>query len=31
MILQRKIGRPVQFEVTEQTRRSLTEWLEARR
>jgi integrase len=31
MILQRKTGRPVQFEVTEQTRRSLTEWLEARR
>jgi integrase len=30
MILQRKTGRPVQFEVTEQTRRSLTEWLEAR-
>jgi integrase len=31
MILQRKTGRPVQFEVTEQTRRSITEWLEARR
>jgi site-specific recombinase XerC len=31
MILQRKTGRPVQFEVTEQTRRSLTEWLKARR
>jgi integrase len=30
MILQRKTGRPVQFEVTEQTRRSLTEWLETR-
>jgi integrase len=30
MILQRKTGRPVQFEVTEQTRRSLTEWREAR-
>ncbi|NJC04603.1 integrase [Sphingomonas kaistensis] len=27
MILQRKTGRPVQFEVTEQTRRSLTAWL----
>ena len=27
MILQRKTGRPVQFEVTEQTRRSLTDWL----
>jgi integrase len=31
MILQRKTGRPVQFEVAEQTRRSLTDWLEARR
>jgi integrase len=31
MILQRKTGRPVQFEVTEQTRRSLSEWLETRR
>jgi integrase len=30
MILQRKTGRPVQFEVTEQTRRSLAEWLESR-
>lgn len=30
MIIQRKTGRPVQFEVTEQTRRSLTEWLEER-
>jgi integrase len=30
MVLQRKTGRPVQFEVTEQTRRSLAEWLEAR-
>lgn len=30
LILQRKTGRPVQFEVTEQTRRSLTEWLDAR-
>jgi integrase len=29
MVLQRKTGRPVQFEVTEQTRRSLAEWLEA--
>jgi integrase len=29
-VLQRKTGRPVQFEVTEQTRRSLAEWLEAR-
>ena len=31
IILQRKTGRPVQFEVTEQTRRSLTEWLKTRR
>ena len=30
MILQRKTRRPVQFEVTEQTRRSLAEWLERR-
>jgi integrase len=30
MVLQRKTGRPVQFDVTEQTRRSLAEWLEAR-
>ena len=30
MILQRKTGRPVQFEVTEQTRRSLEAWLEAK-
>jgi integrase len=30
MVLQRKTGRPVQFEVTEQTRRSLAEWLERR-
>lgn len=27
MILQRKTGRPVQFEVTEQTHRSLSAWL----
>lgn len=31
MVLQRKTGRPVQFEITEQTRRSLTEWLKFRR
>jgi integrase len=31
MILQRKTGRPVQFEVTEQTRRSLEAWIEAKR
>ena len=30
LILQRKTCRPVQFEVTEQTRRSLTDWLESR-
>jgi integrase len=30
MVLQRKTGRPVQFEVTEQTRRSLSEWLDSR-
>lgn len=31
MVLQRKTGRPVQFEITEQTRRSLSEWLRIRR
>jgi integrase len=31
VILQRKTGRPVQFEVTEQTRRSVTEWIEFKR
>lgn len=30
LILQRKTGRPVQFEVTEQTRRSLASWIAAR-
>ena len=30
MILQRKTGRPVQFEVTEQSRRSLAAWIEAK-
>jgi integrase len=30
MVLQRKTGRPVQFEVTEQTRRSLSAWLEGK-
>jgi integrase len=30
MILQRKTSRPVQFEVTEQTRRSLAGWIEAK-
>jgi integrase len=28
MILQRKTGRPVQFEVTEHTRRSVASWIE---
>lgn len=28
MILQRKTGRPVQFEVTDQTRRSVASWIE---
>ena len=31
MILQRKTGRPVQFEVTEQSRRSIATWIEAKR
>lgn len=31
MILQRKTGRPVQFEVTEQTRRSIAAWLTHKR
>jgi integrase len=30
IILQRKTGRPVQFEVTEQTRRSIIGWIEAK-
>ena len=30
VILQRKTGRPVQFEVTEQTRRSIAHWIEAK-
>jgi integrase len=30
MILQRKTGRPVQFEVTEPTRRSVGAWIETR-
>ena len=30
-IIQQKTGRPVQFEITEQTRRSLVEWLKVRR
>lgn len=28
MILQQKTGRPVQFEVTDQTRRSISDWIE---
>ena len=31
MVMQRKTNRPVQFEITEQTRRSLSEWLRIRR
>jgi integrase len=31
IVIQQKTGRPVQFEITEQTRRSLTEWLRVRR
>jgi len=30
MILQRKTGRPVQFEVTEQSRRSIAAWIETK-
>ena len=30
VILQRKTGRPVQFEVTEQTRRSIAAWLQSK-
>src|SRR5919112_1517223 len=30
VILQRKTGRPVQFEVTEQTRKSIACWIEAK-
>ena len=31
MVLQRKTGRPVQFEITDQTRRSLSDWLQVRK
>jgi len=31
IVIQQKTGRPVQFEITEQTRRSLAEWLKVRR
>src|SRR4028118_1398246 len=30
VILQQKTGRPVQFEVTDQTRRSIAQWIEAK-
>lgn len=30
-IIQQKTGRPVQFEITDQTRRTLTDWLNRRR
>src|SRR6185369_5793472 len=30
MILQQKTGRPVQFEVTEQARRSITAWVQSK-
>ncbi|GAA4752605.1 site-specific integrase [Sphingomonas daechungensis] len=31
IVIQQKTGQPVQFEITEQTRRSLVEWLKVRR
>ena len=31
IVIQQKTGRPVQFEITEQTRRSLADWLKVRR
>ena len=31
IIIQQKTGRPVQFEITEQTRRSLADWIRLRR
>jgi integrase len=31
LVLQQKTGRPVQYEITEQPRRSLVEWLKVRR
>lgn len=31
IVIQQKTGRPVQFEITEQARRSLSEWLKLRR
>jgi integrase len=29
IVMQKKTGRPVQFEITEQTRKSITEWIKA--
>lgn len=29
IVMQQKTGRPVQFEITEQTRKSITEWIKA--
>jgi hypothetical protein len=31
MVLQRKTGRPVRFEITEQTRTAVADWIEKRR
>ena len=31
MVLQRKTGRPVRFEITEQTRKAVADWIEKRR
>jgi integrase len=31
IVIQQKTGRPVQFEITEQTRRSLVDWIRIRR
>lgn len=31
IVIQQKTGRPVQFEITEQARRSLADWLKVRR
>lgn len=31
IVIQQKTGRPVQFEITEQTRRSMADWLRVRR
>lgn len=29
IVMQQKTGRPVQFEITEQTRKSITDWIKA--